>query len=92
MVLILELEEGRPRILSLGDAGFEETSFASLDALTNEVLARQPELILVNPAEVGPTGAQFLERLNGADSFDASYALSVLAPLDGQSDILWEDI
>ena len=63
-VLILDQEEGQSRLLSIDDFGIQESALSSIDAMADEVVVRQPDLILVTPGALTLGGESLVKELN----------------------------
>lgn len=75
-VLILDQEEGQSRLLSIDDFGIEESALSSIDAMADEVVVRQPDLILVTPGALALGGEHLVKELNRLGRFQPGYTWS----------------
>ena len=72
-VLILDQEEGQSRLLSIDDFGIQESTLSSIDAVADEVVFRQPDLILVTPGALTLGGESLVKELNRIGRFQPGY-------------------
>ena len=72
-VLILDQEEGQSRLLSIDDFGIQESALSSIDAMADEVVVRQPDLILVTPGALTLGGESLVKELNRIGRFQPGY-------------------
>jgi hypothetical protein len=73
LVLILDQEDGQSRLLSIDDFGINESALSSLDAMANEVVVRQPDLILITPGALTLGGESLVRELNRLGQFQPGY-------------------
>jgi hypothetical protein len=74
VLMIVDHEGGRSRLLSIDDAGVHEQTPGGLDAVAGEVGTHEPDLILVNPEAVALSGANFVQELNRLLRFHPGYS------------------
>ncbi|HUZ77097.1 MAG TPA: hypothetical protein VMV93_05880 [Chloroflexota bacterium] len=73
VVLILDQEEGQSRLLSIDDFGMNEAPLSGLDAMADEVVVRQPDLILVTPGALTLGGDSLVKELNRLGRLQPGY-------------------
>jgi len=73
VVLILDQEEGQSRLLSIDDFGINESALSGFDAMADEVVVRQPDLILVTPGALTLGGESLVKELNRLGRLQPGY-------------------
>ncbi|MGH2520745.1 MAG: hypothetical protein ACRDF8_13120 [Chloroflexota bacterium] len=66
--------------MSIDEFGVQEALDHGLDALTSEVLARRPELILINPRATELHSLELLALVNGTQPGGGAYRLDLPPP------------
>jgi len=80
MVIIFDSLDGQARLLSIDEFGVQEARVHGLEALTTEVLARRPELILIDPRATELHSQELLELVNRSQPGGGAYRLDLPPP------------